>query len=345
MMPVNRLHAQPLTADHLIHLASLISTKTDAFIQKKHFYSKEHTRQADTLVSTYLYNRPVSKKNNDTASVERLLQKSVFDKQFFITYSTTSFEEYAEIKHGMLQQKFTCYAEADSAALPVLLYQKEDITVHIYTRQPDSVLYYCFRVFKKDFTDPASLVYADQLLQFSSHEYLEYYFGKPNVKRDIFYLSGNDMVRCSVLFPNTSRQVVFIWADEKNKTGIASLLFGGQQRLHSAMENSSYVGESAWRLKSGIHAGMTLYELRRLNQSNFKFYGGNSANTGAVLPDNEGRLDFRREDVILSCINCNDKKFYASHTLDADEAIDDGRIVFVLSVILNPSVSSTATLP
>jgi hypothetical protein len=338
-------NAQSLSADNLIHLASLVAVKADAFIQKKNFYLKENGSSGDTIQSLYVPVKQAPKKNKAPDTTERRLFKSVFKQDFFITYQTSSAEEYSTIRQGLKENGFYCNREAEADTMAVLLFQKDDMTAHIYQQRADSTLLYCFRIFKKDLPNPADIVYADDLQVFTSHEYLEYYFGKPNVKKDIFYLAGNDMVRCSVLLPNTPRQVVFIWADEVNKTGIANLLFGGQQRLQSAMQNGGYVGESAWKFKSGIHAGMTLYELRKLNGNNFKFYGGNSPKSGAVVPDKTGRLDFRREDVVLSCINCNDSKFFASNMLDADEAIDDGRIVFVLSVILNPNPSSIESLP
>lgn len=242
----------------------------------------------------------------------------------------------------MKRDGFYCNEEVDSSSLPSLLYQKGAVTVSRFTRVADSLNFYCLTACEKIFPGPGQISFADDLIMFTSHEYLEYYFGAPNVKKDIFYLAGNDMVRCSVLFSNSPRQVVFIWADEINRTGIANLLFGGQQRLKSAMETSNFVAESNWLLKSGLHAGMTLYELRMLNESNFQFYGGNSVNAGAIVPGNKGKLDFKKEDIILGCVNCKDNQFYSSAVLDADEALEDGRIVFVLSIILNPASGSLA---
>ncbi|MFT3680501.1 MAG: hypothetical protein QM791_09530 [Ferruginibacter sp.] len=331
--------SQNFSFNNLLDMTNMPSVKFDAYAIKKNYLPSGITRFADTAFTLYKYS-PVVKKNKQTDSVVRRLSKAVFKEECYIVYQTSSYDEYVRIGEEMNTRGFYCNETADSAVLPTLLYQKDDITVNKYFTEIDSLKYYCLKLYRKNFPDPGEISYADDLTAFTSHEYLQYYFGEPNVKKDMYYLSGEDMVRCSVLFSNSPRQVVFIWADEKNRTGIANMLFGGQQRLKSSVESSTaFVGESNWMLKSGVHAGMTLYELRRLNGSNFQFYGGNSANAGAVVPGNRGKINFKKEDIILGCVNCKDNQFYSSAVLDADEAIDDGRILFVLSVILNPSVN------
>lgn len=323
--------------DQLMSMAALPSPKSDAYIFKKGFTPRERIRISDTLVLHFAINKTVSKKNKDTAAVQRDLCKTVFKEGFCIDWQTASADEYYALKAEIKQKGFYCNQEADSLAAPSLLYQSGDVTVRTYIYVKDSVSLYNFCIYKKTFPHPQDIYFADDLLTFSSHEYLVYFFGETNVKKDFYYLAGNDMVKCSVLFANTPRQVVFIWNDETNRSGIANLLFGGQQRLESSIKSSRFVGESSWRLKSGIHAGMSLYELRMLNGVDFKFYGANETNAGSIIADGSGKIDFKREDVILACINCRDGGFASSKILNADDAIADGRIVFVLSVILNPA--------
>ena len=90
-----------------------------------------------------------------------------------------------------------------------------------------------------------------------------------------------------------------------------------------------------YKFKSGVHPGMTLYELRILNGDDIQFYGGNSLKTGTVITGNKGKLDFYKEEIILGCVNCNDNNFARTETMNADDAIKDGKILFVLSVVLN----------
>lgn len=339
---IQNMQAQVLTFDNLVTIASLTQPKSEAYISKKDFIQKERAQHADTSILYYTCIKVPNKKNKTVDSTQRKLSKAIFKDEFSVTWQTTSSEEAGEILGRMKAAGFYSAGEGDTASAAPLLYQHGDMTINTAVSIHDSTNVYSFTFYRKSFPNPQDIYYADDLLNFTSHEYLVYFFGEPNVKKDIYYLSGNEMVKCSVLFSNTPRQVVFIWADEVNKTGISNLLFGGQQRLESSSRNSSFVGESNWMLKSGVHAGMSLYELRMLNGNDIKFYGGNSANSGFVVPENSGKLDFKKEDIILGCINCQDDKFASSEIVNADEAIADGKIVFVLSVILNAQTSAIA---
>jgi hypothetical protein len=330
-------YAQVLSLEQLLSMATLLPAKSDAYILKKGFFQQEQVHNGDCTTYLYGFTKPPAKKGRPVDSTERLLCKRIFKDGFSIHWQTNSAKEYAAIVQQMEAKGFYCNQQEDSSNASLLLYQHGDITISTAKRMKDSLPTFSFAIYQKSFPLPQDIYYADDLAAFTSHEYLVYFFGEPNVKRDIYYLSGNEMVKCSVLFSNTARQVVFIWADETNRTGISNLLFGGQQRLQSAIGSSHFVGESSWMLKSGVHAGMSLYELRVLNGNDFKFYAGNSANAGAIVPDNSGKLDFKKEDIVLGCMNCNDEKFGSATMLNADEAIADGRIVFVLSVILTPS--------
>lgn len=328
--------AQVLSFDNLLTTAALPQPKFDVYIFKKGFLQTGKSQHADTLVNQYTCRKVITKKGKPVDTIMRLLSRAVCKDFFSVKYITTSPAECAALKEKMKAAKFYCNEEADSLTAPSLLYQNYDVTISTSTAMVDSITTYTFLFYQKIFPKPADIFYADDLLTFTSHEYLVYFFGENNVKKDIYFLSGNEMAKCSVLFSNTQRQVVFIWQDEVNRSGIANLLFGGQQRLKSTMENNNFIGESNWLFKSGIRAGMTLYELRNLNGNDFKFYGGNSVNSGSIIPDNGGKLDFKKEDIILGCINCKDGKFSSTSILNADDALADGRIVFVLSVILNP---------
>jgi hypothetical protein len=183
------------------------------------------------------------------------------------------------------------------------------------------------------------LHYAEDLLEFTSHEYLVYYFGAKNVKKDIYYFAGNDIVNCSVLFINTKRQVIFIWKDGLNRRKIDNLLFGGQHKLKSQQENDNFIAENSWVLKSGVHASMPLFELMTLNEKEIAFCGGDAANPGLVIPESTGKVDFGNADIILGCMNCNDDKFLSTKIMYAGKALQDGRVLFVLTIALYPLVT------
>lgn len=104
----------------------------------------------------------------------------------------------------------------------------------------------------------------EDLLEFTSHEYLVYYFWGQQCKKRLYYFAGTDVVNCSVLFINTKRQVIFIWLDGLNQYKIGNLLFDGDPKLKSRQETDDFVAESSWVLKRGVHVGMSLLDLRAL---------------------------------------------------------------------------------
>ena len=196
-----------------------------------------------------------------------------------------------------------------------------------------------FMIVKVTLFPSQEINFAEDLFVFNSHEYLKYYFGEENVKKDIYYLSEKKIGKCSIIFPNTNRQVVFLWGDEVNNNNLSKIYIGGQLMAESSITYDQNVAENIWQLKSGIRQGMSLYQLRKLNDAAFDFNGGNSAYTGMVATANSGKLDFKKESVVLGCMNCNDAAFYKKTIVNSDEAIQDERILFVHTIILDPAKS------
>lgn len=329
--------AQATSIEQLIKYTSLAPAKLENVLEKKHFIPITHYQQADTFFTHYKFANPSTKKNIPIDSTIRLLKKTTCKDTISITYQTSSNAEFCSLRAEMKAAGFYCNQEADSLILPKLLYQYNDYTIHLNTNVQDSVQLYGIQIQQQLFPNPQDMYYGDDLLVFTSHEYLVYFFGAENVKKDIYYLSGNEVSKCSILFSNTPRQVVFLWKDEVNRCGIESLLFGGQLKTKTAIENGGFVGQSNWILKSGIHPGMTLFELRKLHNNNFKFYGGNAANTGSIIDEKNGAVHFKKEELTLGCVNCNDDAYNRTTILTADDALAAGRIVFVLSVCLYPT--------
>ncbi len=335
ILPVSFMYGQVLPAANLLNALTLKAAKFDDWLAKKKFYFTNSSRQGDSLVKIYNY-KPEIKKNKPVDSVKRCLTRKDNKDEFTLTYQTASRQEFEDLIKQLKLAGFYCNRDDEPAGSKPLLFQYRDVTVTVFTEEKDSIVKWSLLFYKKTFPDPQDIYYADDLLCFTSHEYLVYYFGEENVKKDIYYFSGNELAKCSVLFLNTGRQVVFIWKDEVNKKDQANLLFGGQQKLKSLLNSDKFIAESNWIFKSGVHAGMPLYELRMLNGSDLKFYGSNAANAGIVIAGNSGKINFKKEEIVLGCMNCTDGKYSSASILNADDAITDGRILFVLSVVLNP---------
>lgn len=327
---------QVVSWDNLLSMVTMTKPKLTVYITKKGFAYSGKDEINDTVLSRYNYGRVKNKKDKIIDSTIRVLFTGDVKETAVVSYQTTSYAEYDELLTAIKKDGFYCNTPAAAVQTEPALFQHNDITVRTFFTVTDSIKNYTFRVQKKILPNPKDVNYGDDLLAFNSHEYLLYYFGKNNVKNDVYFLSENEVARCSVLFLNTNRQVVYIWKDDVNKSTIDHLLFGGQQKLESLNQNNNFIAENNWILKSGVHAGMSLFELRRLNADDFKFYGGNAANAGSVLQDNTGKLNFKRENIILGCMNCNDKNFSAAAIINADDAIADEKILFVLTIALKP---------
>lgn len=323
---------QALSVDELFNLGSVAVNKIDTWLSRKGFGVAGKGNLDDTMVKLYDYRR--TRHFQEVDSITRSLKLTTVKDEGFATYTTASRNEYESILIKLKADNFIGL-EPDSANAPQF-FQHNDLTVQTYVATEDSITNYSLQFYKKKFPGARDIHFAEDLLTFTSHEYLVYYFGQKNVKKDIYFFAGNDLAKCSVLFINTNRQVVFIWGDQQNRCKVASILLGGQQNLKSTQESESYVRENAWVLRSGVRPGMSLPELRKLNQNDFWFYGGNSNNTGCIIPNDNCKLDFKREEIVLSCLNCNDEKFTTARMVNSDESIREGKILFVLSVVLYP---------
>lgn len=338
---ISIVNGQELSADRLIDMLSITTSKLESQLLKKKYRFSGTESLGDTIVKTYEYHSGIkNRKEKQSDSVSRRLVRSNLKETFTLTYQTTLAAEYNGIIESLKKHSFYCEYEKDSTVIPAShLYQHEDYTADASVKETDGVNWYSITVYKKTFPLNKDLHFAEDLMDFTSNEYLIYYFGEKNVKKDIYYFSGNDIVKCSVLFINTRRQVIFIWKDGLNRRTINNILIGGTHKLKSQESNDKFVAENDWMLKSKVHAGMPVFELRTLNEKNFTFCAGDAINPGIVLSESAGSIDLKDTDIILGCMNCTDDKYLTTKIMSADRAMADGRILFVLTIVLYPLVT------
>lgn len=330
--------SQELSPDKLIGMLSLTIPKTEGQLLNKKYVFTGTASSGDTTLRIYQYKPFSGSEKKQTDGTGRRVIIASLKGTSTLTYQTNSEAEYKSIIESLKKDGFHCEYEKDSNIKPATyLYQHEAFTAEACLKKEEETDWHSITFFKKNFSPANNLQTAEELLEFTSHEYLEYYFGKKNVKKDLYYFAENDIVNCSVLFINTKRQVIFVWKDGLNRNKISSLLFGGQPNLKSQQTYEMLIAENTWMLKSGLRIGMPLIQLRTLNDNNISFSGGNAPNPGLVLPESTGRIDFAAADVILGCSNCTDEKFLASRQMNSDTAMDDGRVLFVLSIVLYPT--------
>jgi hypothetical protein len=216
------------------------------------------------------------------------------------------------------------------------LYQKGSITIQPSKKIVDERLVYFFKVQRKLLPTIRDVVFAEDLLQLTSHEHLAAVFGSQNVKKDLFYFSENEMNKCSVLFPNTSMQVIVVWKDEINNQGISFLIIGGQ--LKEASPNVTYNMEyNKWRSSNGVYAGMTLRQLIELNENPVNFYGWETDQPGLLTKQNTGKIDFNKVGIQLNCLDCSPDNFYTNNNLiSSSRILNNNSRVFVSTIIIIP---------
>ncbi|MEP6711524.1 MAG: hypothetical protein ABJA37_03860 [Ferruginibacter sp.] len=328
-------YAQTATVLDILETVAVAPPKFENYLAKKGFVFIGSTNLNDTVAKEYIYKGTAKEKPVD--SIKRGTTFFSSKEDFCFTYHTYSAAEYKKIINQLTGQGFFCNRQKDSLTAASLLFQHADVTVNVSSEAVDSLTEYNFLVRKQPLPKPKEILFAEDLAIFNSHEYLRYYFGDKNVKKDIYYLSENQVAKCSVLFANSNRQVVFLWSDEADNCGLEKMYFGGQLQSASSMQYDKIVEENLWQLKSGIHAGMSLYALRILNDAAFNFYGGNSPSTGTVLAENTGKIDFKKTGIILGCMNCTDADFFKKAVINSDDAMAEQRILFVQTIILNPA--------
>jgi hypothetical protein len=331
---------QIMSADNLLSITELPEPKLQSYIFKKGFRSTGKDFINDTSFNFYQYRKQRQRGDTTVDSVLRFINEAQLKDVNCVLYQTSDFTEFSDLITQFKRAGFYTNQSADSLAVRPLIFQHNQFMMRTFFSVSNSTKLFNIRISKYIFPNQKEVVYADDLLAFTSHESLLYYFGKSNVKSDVYYFSETEVNRCSVLFLNTSRQVVYIWKDDINKCGIDHLLFGGQQKLASLSSKDNFVAENNWLCKSGVHAGMSLYELIKLNDNDFKFYGSNSANFGLILADNTGKIDFKKENIVLGCMNCRDDKFSNTALISANEALTEEKILFVLTIALTPGATA-----
>ncbi|HVZ56067.1 MAG TPA: hypothetical protein VG870_05365 [Chitinophagaceae bacterium] len=327
------LHAQSLTVADFLAVTAGPSRHFTDFVSRRGYMPTRIISHRDTLVYSYSLNPPRKTQVPDSAGHSLCLY--VYDRGWSFAYRTASRPEYGQLLEQLQQHGFSHPADPPAADR---LFQWHDLTVHVSRYRQDSSDVFEFVVEKRLLPASRDIRFAEDLLAFNSHENLVYIFGKANVKKDVYYFSEKEFSKCSVLFPNTNRQVIFIWNDEPDDYGLSYLLFGGGLPTGSSGLGNPAITESDWTLSNGLKPGMNLYELTRLNGGNIRFYGKSSEFEGMIVPENKGEINFRKTGVLLSCLNCTNSPLMEQTVIDSEQALEENKKIFVLSIMLDPSL-------
>ena len=330
-------YGQLMTGRDIIKLTSLPKQKMSDYLSKQGFVKSEPFTRGDTVIQDFQLASKKSVQLDDC--MIRFAEVLSFNNKSGFTYTTSSYDEYSTLLNDLKKEGF--YSDGPDEK-NTYLFQKDDMILEVGNKTEDELTYYNVSVIKDVLPSPKESQYAEDFLGFHSHANLEYVFGRKNVQKDVYYFSDSNVVRCSVLFPNTNRQVIFIWKDELNRRDLSHLLIGNSLRSKNSDKYDDPVSENLWTLRNGLHPNMSLSELIRVNNADIRFYSWNSQYPGIVVPAKTGNIDFKNTGVILSCLNCGSSGPMSNEVISGDEAQNNSNRLFVLAVILMPQKDSFA---
>jgi hypothetical protein len=332
LIPTLQIHAQKseFSIKDLVFFTNIPTNKFSGYISRKGYKPHSDDKgETDFLLSYY--------KVSKDKTIEKLLGRYDKNDTSAIFYQTNSKLEFDELKMNLEEDGFEHEkVDTSNGKLPAF-YQRGNITIFPVVKTEGEKTTYGFTIERKQLPKGNEILYAEDLLQLTSHQYLSSVFGTTNVKKDFFYFSEKDISKCSVLFPNTSLQVIYIWKDATNNKDISYIMIGGELRSKSSEAFEKAIEMNKWRSKQGVYLGMSLRELEKLNNGPIKFYGWESDQPGIIYPKNKGSINFKSLGVQLNCLDCNEDKYYSnSNLINSTDVIQQNGRVYVSTLVLMP---------
>jgi hypothetical protein len=270
--------------------------------------------------------------HEDERTIARAMQVNLRGRTSELVYQTSSPEEIDHLKTEIGANGYQSQPAKNNAPI---VYQKQNYCIECFSTVVDTMVLYTLKMVRTELPRLKEIIYAEDLLQLNAQEYLAEVFGRSNIRADEYYFTPTEKNKCTVLFPNTNREVFIIWNDEDNMRDIAFVVIGGSLGKGEQTNQVNQVSSNIWRTRQGLSCGMTLRELVRLNKEAVSFFGWNSEFAGSLTPKNNGRINFDQLKLIFHCLNCQ----YAGAATDiiqSSSALQQNMMVFVGTMILMP---------
>ena len=328
----NIVKSQSFNVDNLITLAAMQPKNMDRFMNKNGYTLYNSQTKNDTLQASFGIK---IKTKNKYAGPNRTIEVRLCNESKYYSLHTSSLTEFTDGEKSLLKSGFFYDSKKDITRDTAILFQKGNLTIQANRSGDNEDPQYGFKLLVKKI--PVAVKYAEDLLQFDSHEFLVSFFGEQNVKKDMYYFSEKELQKCSVLFSGTKYQVVFVWGDENNLNNLSYILIPHKLPTAGAEKNNAITGNNEWQFKSGIYPGMDLRELLRINEMDFDIYGSKSDLAFMVKPMETGKIDFKKTAVTLSCNSCDDIKIFNKKVISALDVAKQDVPMYVNDVIIYPS--------
>ena len=324
--PLTALHAQrkDLTLSDLLSFANVPDAHFNSYASKKGFRFVSDDPSTDESI----FKKKAGKER--TCFITRCIKADTS----CILFRTYEEAEYKTLKEQVLNYGFKRIIKKDQS---FCTYQKGNLTVKTDFIDPSDSLAYNLYIEKVTLPQSVEIFYAEDMLQFSSHEWLVSVFGEENVKKDTVECGETEKDICTVLFPGTNSQTIFIWKDKQNFMDISFIIVGGV--LEDQEKNSTYkvIEQNKWHSRTGVFLGMPLSDLIKVNNKHINLYGWETEYPGIVSNENQGNLDFSKIGIELDCLDCREDKYYStSDMINSASLLADKKRIYVSKLILIP---------
>lgn len=324
-----------VTVDDMLHLASLSSKSFDDYVEKKGYSVKRRSISDNQMGYSFFGSKNAI--GPDSMPVIRSIDMYKKGDTWYISFHTSSQEEYISGRNKLKKIGFFS-GSRDTTINTLLLFQRKALTLQASPAADDKEGY-TFLLTKKELPGSNDVNYAEDLLKFDSHEYLAGYFGEDNVKKDTYAFSEEETKKCTVLFPNSPQQAVFIWSDENNYRKLSLVMISSTMSTVSTASNAQYAGsfrQNTWTSKNGVYSGMRIKDLLQLNANDFQFYGGKSELSLMVEPKVTGNINFKHVGVMFNCFNCSGSIVTERSKISASEAVNNSLAMHVSYILISP---------
>jgi len=321
---------QSFSVHDLLDLADLPWNGINNYMFKKGFILN-HNVQKDSIDASFIPKAKIKKKPVQIRQGVDFYQKN--NSRYFVFHSL-DLDDYQNGERRLIKSGFVYDKKKDVSKDSLILFQKKNISVLASIGMKDSVAEYTFQLKQRKIPD--SILYAEDLLQFDSNEFLESYFGEKNVTKDLYYFSEKQLKRCSVLFNGTLYQAAFVWGDENNLDDLSYIIVSNLLPTKDGKQNSIVNENNAWKFQNGVHHGMDLKDVLRLNEADFDIYGIKSDFAFMVDPGNKGKINFKKTALMFNCRDCSDNNIFEQPYISALDIVKAKLPMRVFDIIIYP---------
>ena len=318
-----KVYCQSFSVYDLLELANLPSNGINNYMLKKGFVIN-HNIQNDSIDVSFVPRVKIRKKPVEIRQGVDFYQKN--GSRYFVFHSL-DLDDYQNGKRRLIKSDFIYDKKKNIDKDSLILFQKKNISVLTSVEVKDSVAEYSFKLKQRKIPD--SVLYAEDLLQFDSNEFLESYFGEKNVTKDLYYFSEKE-------FNGTLYQAAFVWGDENNLNNLSYIIVSNLLPTKDGKQNSIVNENNAWKFQNGIHHGMDLRDVLRLNEADFDIYGTKSDFAFMVNPDSKGKINFKKTALMFNCRDCSDASIFDQADISALDIVKSKLPMHVFDIIIYP---------